>query len=253
MNGAGDERAAEASVVRQQGRLAAAGALAWSVVQSLSSLLCVLDRHVQVLKEQAEPRTRAESLAAMDHVVQQCNELSGALLAFLRQEERPPQPIDLQAIVAQVLGLLRRTVAAHLEVDLEAEENLPRVWADPTQMLQVVLNLCLNAVASMPCAGQLRVQLDTCEAPRSSLVLAPPALFVRLRVSDTGTGIDPQVQEKIFEPFFTMQGTERGTGLGLAIAADVVGRHGGWVECQSGVGQGARFTVYLPAWIEDSR
>jgi signal transduction histidine kinase len=233
----------------QEGRLAAIGLLACSVAHDFANLLTVLNGHVQLVRLESDPRAREEHLATMESVVQQCTELSTSLLAFARQQARPPQSVDLLVIAKDVVRILRRTAAARLRLELEAPPDLPPVLADPTQMSQVVLNLCLNACAAMTRSGRLLLQLDTVAPPQTSPSRQPSRLLVRLRVSDTGCGIDPQVRERIFQPFFTTREVEEGTGLGLTIVADVVARHGGWVECRSVPDQGTCFTVYLPASV----
>jgi signal transduction histidine kinase len=261
--GTGQRSPAEASAgtspsLRQEERLAAIGLLACGVVHDFANLLTVLQGHRQLLQLESDPDAQREHLASMDYVIQQCNELCNSLLTFARQQEPPPQPVYLRAIAQEVLRVLRRTVGAHLTLELEASADLPPVQADPTQLTQVVLNLCLNACAAVTGTGRLHVQLDTvAQPPRPSGLQTPGVsagtppqpsrLFIRLRVSDTGSGIDPAVREQIFQPFFTTGPSAQGTGLGLTIVADITARHGGWVDCQSAVGQGTCFTVYLPA------
>jgi signal transduction histidine kinase len=110
-------------------------------------------------------------------------------------------------------------------------------------MAQVVLNLCLNACDAMPRGGQLLLETDAVGGGPGR----PSGGYVRLRVSDTGEGMPPEVRARVFEPFFTQKRPGAGTGLGLAIVAGIVRQHGGWVECASTVGQGTRFEVYFPA------
>jgi two-component system cell cycle sensor histidine kinase/response regulator CckA len=231
---------------RQEARLAAIGLLACSVVHDFANLLTVLNGHLHLIKLETDPGAQEEHLDSMAYVIQQCTELSTSVLAFARQQERPPQAVDLREICAELLRVLGRTVGARLDLKLEAPPSLPLVHADPTQMTQVVLNLCLNGCAAMSEGGRLLVQLDTAAQPLSQSSVQASRLFVRLRVSDTGGGIAPQVREQIFQPFFTTRGSE-GTGLGLTIVSDITARHGGQVECHSVVGHGTCFTVYLPA------
>jgi two-component system cell cycle sensor histidine kinase/response regulator CckA len=229
-----------------QDRLASLGLLACGVVHDFANLLTVLNGHLQLMRLEGSAAAQEEHLDAMQVVLQQCSELSGSLLSFARQQGPKPQAVDLRKTAAEVLRLLQPTVGAHLQLELDAPPQFPTVQGDPAQMTQIILNLALNGCAAMPGGGRLLLQLDTVADPSAGSG-KKPGVYVRIRVSDTGNGIDPQVQERMFQPFFTTRGAEQRTGLGLTIVAEAAARHGGWVDCESIPGHGSCFTVFLPA------
>ncbi len=204
--------------------------------------------------------------------------LTRQLLGFSRRTSIHPEPVNANQTVAEVVGLINRTIDPRIRLRTRTAADLWPVMADPCQMSQVLLNLCLNArdavqplldgtlTRSPGEAGQDEGEVDTVLEPSpetasilletANVVLKPsdgcehvkcrPGEFVRLRVSDNGTGISPQEREHIFEPFFTTKEPGKGTGLGLAMVFGIVQQHHGWIECHSTPGQGTRFDIYLP-------
>src|SRR5262249_45703859 len=140
-------------------------------------------------------------------------------------------------------NLFRAVLDRRIVLDVRPGEGLPAVRVPPVQLTQVVLNLCLNARDAMPEGGRLTVQTDRVRAADGR---GAPS-FVRLRVSDTGKGMSPEVRARVFDPWYTTKANGKGNGLGLAIIQDVVRRHGGRLECDTNPGRGTSFTVLLPA------
>jgi PAS domain S-box-containing protein len=155
--------------------------------------------------------------------------------------------LALDRVLTEVATLIRRTASAAIAVDTDliAGES---VWveADPTQLQQVLMNLCLNACSAMAEGGTLSLAVEPCQIEPGS-PLAPPGRYGVVTIADTGTGIDPSVIDSIFDPFFTTKASGFGTGLGLAIAFRIVQSHGGFIEVSSQLGKGSQFRVYLPA------
>ena len=177
-------------------------------------------------------------------------DLTRQLLVFSRRQPLHPVRIDLNALVQSLMNLLRRLLPENIAIDLRPGLALASVNADPTQLEQVIINLCVNARDAMESGGKLTIETDNAvidEHDREVHPWARQGRFVRLRVTDTGTGIAPEVLERIFDPFFTTKGHLRGTGLGLANVYGIVQQHGGLVHVDSEVGQGTAFQVYLPA------
>jgi CheY-like chemotaxis protein/two-component sensor histidine kinase len=163
--------------------------------------------------------------------------------------------LSLKPIVAEVLQLIRSTVPANIELVSDIATETPTVVGDPTQIHQVLVNLCTNSVHAMKGTnGRLEVRLDTLNADVEFLRLHPelrPGPQVRLSVSDTGHGMDAKVLKHVFEPFFTTKSKGEGTGLGLSVVHGIVKAHGGGIYCYSRPGEGTVFHVYFPAVAEE--
>ena len=176
--------------------------------------------------------------------------LTHQLLAFGRREIIKPETIDFNAIVSEVDGLLRTTIGEHVELITRCAPDLGNVLADRGQMEQVLLNLAVNARDAMPTGGTLIIDtenfvVDDAYAARDPQLKA--GTYVRLRVVDTGTGMDRDVIERAFEPFFSTKPKERGSGLGLATVYGIVNQAGGMVDLESDLGEGTTITILLPS------
>jgi len=156
--------------------------------------------------------------------------------------------VDVNTIVARLGSLLDKVLKSNVELSLSTGE-VPLVKADPNLIEQVVMNLCLNACDAMPEGGRLTVETQTATLDESYCRFYPyisPGRYVVLAVADTGTGIDPEVREHIFEPLFTTKSRSEHTGMGLATSYGIVKQHGGFIHVYSEPGQGSLFRVYLP-------
>src|SRR5581483_2428740 len=170
------------------------------------------------------------------------------ILAFSRSGIGERVPVHVQSVVAEALDLLAPSLPAHVRLERQLGAADAAVMGDPTQIHQVVMNLCANAAQAMKAAGTLTVALDVVE--KAETMVATSALaagrYLRLRVRDTGSGIAPGVLERIFDPFFTTKGVGVGTGLGLSLVHGIVTDLGGGIDVESEAGNGTTFTVYLP-------
>lgn len=175
--------------------------------------------------------------------------LTRQLLAFSRQQTLRPQFLNLSDIVSDVSHLLQRLIGEKITLDVQHGRGLGTVRADPVQLEQVIVNLAVNARDAMPAGGTLTIATRAV-GPEDVAALGegamPPGDYCLLSVADTGTGIPPDVLPKIFDPFFTTKDVGQGTGLGLATVYGIVKQSGGYVFAESAVGQGTRFSVYLP-------
>ena len=190
--------------------------------------------------------------AYFDKISDQANRSAGLtrqLLAFARRQILEPQDIDLNQDISAVMGLLRPTIGEDIEVKLGLSPEAMPVRADPVQLEQVLMNLCLNGRDAMPKGGKLIVETsqvvfddDFCHRHP----YARPGEFVLLAVTDTGTGMDAATMDHVFEPFFTTKEMGRGTGLGLSTVYGIVKQHGGFIHVYSEPGLGSTFRVYLP-------
>ena len=177
------------------------------------------------------------------------SDLTRQILAFARRQYLEPRNIDLNALVSESVNLLGKLIGQQVQVTVALAPDLESVWADPTQIEQVLANLCLNARDAMPQGGSLRVETAKAtilEGGDPLVRYAKPGRYALLSVSDTGVGMDEAALEHIFEPFFTTKAEGQGTGLGLAIVYGIVKQHNGSVDVTSLPNQGTTFRVYLP-------
>ena len=185
---------------------------------------------------------------------ERASRLTQQLLAYARRQVLTPSNINLNDIVGEAMALLQRVIGEQIEVKTLLAPDLRTTKADPAQVEQVLLNLCLNARDAMPIGGRLSIEtrnadLDEEYCRRNGSI--SPGRYVQLSVSDSGVGMDAATIEKIFEPFFTTKEKGKGTGLGLATAFGVVKQHLGHIDVYSETGKGSVFRIYLPV-SEDS-
>jgi CheY-like chemotaxis protein len=176
--------------------------------------------------------------------------LTRQLLMFSRKNLMRPCPLDLRDVVGNLSKMLRSLLGETVTLEFQPPANLPPVLADAGMIEQVLLNLAVNARDAMPMGGKLTLALVTAELGDAYVATHPqsrPGRFVRLRVTDTGCGMDAATLARVFEPFFTTKEPSKGTGLGLATVYGIVQQHNGWVEVTSRVGEGTTFTIHLPA------
>lgn len=238
--------------LRQARKLEALGTLAGGVAHGFNNLLVPILSYAELLK--LDPRVPEGAGRGLDEIVRasrQARSLVQQMLAFSRHDVPQLERMKLGRIVAEAGALLRVTAeAGGVELVLETGAEDPTLQADPAQLHHLLMNLGNNALQATPRGG--RVTVRAALAPPESVPReAPGAVFtdrvVCLEVSDTGTGIAPEVQERMFEPFFTTKPTGRGSGLGLAVVHGIVRSHRGAITVKSALGQGTVFRVFLAA------
>jgi len=178
------------------------------------------------------------------------------LLTFSRKTETKPLDLNLNQRIRQTQKFLQRTIPKMIDIELVLADDLADTHADPTQVDQVLMNLAVNARDAMPEGGKLVIETANVllhEDYTRSHVEAKPGPYVLLRISDTGSGMDKETLEHIFEPFYTTKGSGAGTGLGLAMVFGIVKQHRGFINCCSEVGHGTTFKIYLPAVIAETQ
>ncbi len=237
-------------------RLESLGQLAGGVAHDFNNLLSVIVNYAAFVEERlAEAATVDDRWSPVrDDVVQvveaagRAGRLTRQLLAFARREVMVPEVVDVNAIVRRSEELLRRTLGEHIRLTLLLGEDVPAVMADPGKLEQVLLNLAVNARDAMPDGGTLVIETANVEVDESADPTdTSPGPHARLRVSDTGEGMDRETIERAFEPFFTTKAEGAGTGLGLATVYGVVTQVGGSVRLYSEPGIGTTCTVMLPS------
>jgi CheY-like chemotaxis protein len=180
-------------------------------------------------------------------------ELVKQMLTFSRKTEQDKKPLHLSSVVKETMKLLRASIPATISVRTNVRDESGLVFADPTQMQQVLMNLCTNAAHAMQeRGGILRVELSDSRVSESDKNPhdIKRGLYVKMAVHDTGTGISSDIVDKIFDPFFTTKERGEGTGLGLSVVHGIVKQHDGYITVKSEPGKGSIFSVYLPMFAE---
>jgi len=236
---------------RQSQKMESIGLLAGGIAHDFNNLLQVIYGNLHFL---ADGRSTAGESAAchreIEAAAQRASDLTRQLLAFSRRQKLAPQKLDLALLTGTMLKMVRRILGANIEIVFAAEPGRFLVEADPSQLEQVVLNLCVNARDAMPDGGRLELTLSHASFSISDMQQMPwiqPGRYVQLSVSDNGAGMDRETQARIFEPFFTTKPDGHGTGLGLAVVQGIVQQHEGLINVYSEPGAGTTFRVYLPA------
>jgi CheY-like chemotaxis protein len=172
------------------------------------------------------------------------------ILAFSRKSEQDKNIILLTPIVEEALKLLRASLPTTIEISQNIEPRLDAIFADPTQIHQVMMNLCTNSAHAMgDTGGILNVELHNVDLNRKKAVQYPelnPGPYVQLSISDTGHGMDSATMDRIFDPYFTTKEQDKGTGMGLAVVHGIIRGHGGGIRVQSKLGKGTRFDILFP-------
>jgi PAS domain S-box-containing protein len=234
------ERELEQELLRAQ-RLELIGRLSSGIAHDFNNLLSVVLSLTELVSSSLPPHHAGhEDLGRIKEATEQAANLASQLLAFSKQRRVAARRIEINHIVARTLELLRASLPSRIDLRAELAEQDLFIQADETQVQQVLMNLCLNARDAMPDGGLLQVQ---------TALVSTQGDWVRLSVSDRGTGIAEGVKAHLFDPFFSTK--DRGTGLGLAVVRQIVESHGGRIEVASETGQGARFDVWWPASREE--
>ncbi|MBI5864242.1 MAG: PAS domain S-box protein [Planctomycetes bacterium] len=232
--------------LRQAQKLEAVGQLAAGVAHDFNNLITALYGYAEMGRSVLpEGHQAIAALNGILSVSQQAAGLTKSLLTFSGRSQPAVEPLQVCLLVTETAKLLKRMLSKKIEFQIEIPRDDP-LWvrADRVQLGQVLINLALNAHDAMPDGGTLR--LSVAKRPPLDGADAAAEASVAIAVADTGIGMTPDVQARIFDPFFTMKSRGRGTGLGLAIVHGIVKEHGGHIEVQSQPGQGSTFTVVLP-------
>jgi PAS domain S-box-containing protein len=239
----------EAKLLRVQ-RMENIDRLASGIAHDLNNILGPLTMGIDLLRMTSPDVPGEPLLEVMRTCVRRGTDLVRQILTFSRGLEAPRRPVPLRPLVEELVGFFRQTFPKSIKLTTAITEQLWLVNADPTQLYQLLANLCINARDAMPQGGELHITARNQRLDGSGGGRPPelsPGPFVVLAVEDTGVGIPAELMDRIFEPFFTTKEVGKGTGLGLATAQSIVRNHRGRMEVESTPGGGTRFTVFLPA------
>jgi two-component system, cell cycle sensor histidine kinase and response regulator CckA len=224
------------------------GRLAGGVAHDFNNHLTVIAGYCDMLLASLKPGLGREELEEIRAAGQRAGRLTQQLLAFGRRQIAERKPLDLNELVAESGNMLGRLIGEQMQIVTSLDPALGLVVADRGQMVQLLMNLVINARDAMPTGGRILLEtrnVDIDESARPSKE-ATPGGYVLLSVADTGAGMSEEVLKHVFEPFFTTKGVGLGTGLGLSTVYGTVKQSGGWIRAESQVGAGSRFLIYLP-------
>ena len=244
-----EQRALEEQL-RQSQKIEAIGRLAGGIAHDFNNLLTAIGGYTDLLLQTEQDDAATAYLGGIQDAADRAAALTRQLLAFTRQQVLEPVVLDVNAAVEETRTLLRRLIPESVRVVSRLDDSIRSVRADPMQVTQVLLNLAVNARDAMPDGGQLTIATapaTVTQAPAVEGVDLVPGEYVRISVTDTGTGMTADVAARAFDPFFTTKPVGEGTGLGLATVYGIVKQSGGYVFVQTAPGRGSTFDVYLPA------
>jgi PAS domain S-box-containing protein len=235
----------------QAQKMESIGTLAGGVAHDFNNMLTAIIGNVQLVLDGMPPESPDQPLLLeVEKAATRATALTRQLLTFSRRQPIERHSIDLNGSISELSQMLRRIIGEDIEIAIHLTPNLVPIFADSTQIQQVVMNLAVNARDAMPRGGQLLIttsEVDLDDAACRNYPSAQPGHYAQLVVADTGTGIDADTQQRIFEPFFTTKERGKGTGLGLAVVYGIVKQHEGFIQVASEPGWGTTFTVFLPA------
>ena len=235
----------------QAQKLEAMGALAGGIAHDFNNLLQAIGGYTQMLlMEKDSYHPDYHGLKAIQKSGDRAAQLVRELLLFTRKADSKRGPMELNQEVEHAVRLLERTISKMVDIEVHPGQDVWMVYADPVQFEQILLNLGTNAGDAMPEGGKIVIRTENItldEEYANNHLGSQPGRYVLLTFADTGHGMDPETLEKIFDPFFTTKEIGKGTGLGLASAYGIVKGHGGYITCDSEIGQGTTFKIYLPA------
>jgi PAS domain S-box-containing protein len=236
-------------------RMESIGTLAGGIAHDLNNLLAPIVMGVDLLKRFGLNEQSLELVRNIERSARRGTDLVKQVLSFARGVEGSRVTVFPVHVVREVEAIAQNTFPKNITFESDAPKNVWPITGDPTQLNQVLLNLCVNARDAMPDGGRLGIRIRNANVSAADAASRPevgPGRYVRIEVSDTGCGMSPGVIERIFEPFFTTKEMGKGTGLGLSTVLGIVRSHDGFIAVKSAVNEGSVFTLHLPAPLETS-
>ncbi len=231
-------------------KMEAIGLLAGGVAHDFNNLLTIIFGYSEMLlKQLTEQDGTRVMIGEIHHAASRAAALTRQLLAFSRQQLQQPQILDINECVREADSLLRRLIGEDIQLTTQLAASPSTFRGDPSQIDQVIMNLVVNARDAMPQGGTLLLSTRTMTADANAdlpICDMPFGQYVALDITDSGIGIEPELQARIFEPFFTTKGVGKGTGLGLSVVDGIVKQSSGWLKLSSEMGRGSTFSIYFP-------
>ncbi|MCP3891928.1 MAG: response regulator [Desulfobulbaceae bacterium] len=239
------------SRLHQSQKMEAIGTLAGGIAHDFNNILSAILGYAEMAKDECQPgSTISNDLAEVLEAGNRAKKLVSQILEFSRQDDTERMPLEPANIVNKTIKLLRPSLPATIEINQNITPKTGLIFANPTQVHQILMNLCTNAFHAMEMTGgTLDISLKEMTLSREDLVHEPDVVegtFIQISIGDSGQGVSPMVKDKIFNPFFTTKEVGKGTGMGLSIAHGIVKSYGGFISLYSELGEGAVFHVFLP-------
>jgi PAS domain S-box-containing protein len=240
--------------LRQAQKMEAVGRLAAGVAHDFNNILTVILGNTSMqLSNPGLDKKMAASLNQVEHAAHRATALTRQLLAYSRKQIIQRRPLALNEVVEQTVAMLRRLIGEHIALDMQLAPDLPPIFADPSNVDQVIMNLALNARDAMAEGGKITLTTSRVELDEAACARNPEAQLgahICLSVKDTGCGMDAATVSRIFEPFFTTKEPGSGTGMGLATVYGVLKQHGGWIEVESAPRRGTSIRAFFPPSVD---
>jgi PAS domain S-box-containing protein len=237
-------------LLRHSQKMEAIGTLTGGVAHDFNNLLTAIIGNAQLalckLETDDPLRTR---LLEIEKASNRAAMLTRQLLAFSRRQHLERRTINLNDTISEISRLLQRIIGEDIEISVKSAPNLSQVFADPAQIEQVIMNLCVNARDAMPDGGKLVIETRNVELDESycrQYTYAQPGKYIQIKITDNGVGMSEEIKTRIFDPFFTTKEVGKGTGLGLSIAYGIIKQHEGHINVYSKLGTGTTFKILLP-------
>jgi len=247
-----EEHSQSLAQLRQLQKMEAIGQLTGGIAHDFNNMLAIIIGSLDLAKRRLGGTENPQVVRCIDNAsegAQRAATLTARLLAFSRQQPLAPQVMDANKLVGGMSEMLRRTIGENIQVETVLSGGLWRTFADPGQLENAVINLAVNARDAMPGGGKLTIETANSELDDRYARLhneVEPGQYVLISITDTGTGMSPDIIERAFDPFYTTKGPGKGTGLGLSQVFGYVKQSGGHVKIYSEVGQGTTLKIYLP-------
>ena len=234
--------------LQQAQKMETIGKLTGGIAHDFNNLLQAILGYTEILQNEIPKDWEAyKEVNEIFFAATRASNLTSQLLTFSRRQKLNPQPIDLNHLILNLLNLIQRMIGEHISIHFNPASQIDLVDADKSQLEQVILNICINARDAMPDEGQIDISTKLVTIDNDYTLLHPeaaPGNYMQIKISDNGQGIEKELLNRIFEPFFSTK--SQGTGLGLSMVFGIIKQHQGFIEVQSEIGKGTSFDLYLP-------